>query len=183
MQDQEFQILLEKPEDEPALSALCQQAFGPGRFTRTAYRIREGTPPVAELSLSGWLHGKIIAGIRFTALTVGGAPGALLLGPLVVAPEYNGKGYGKTLVYEGLTHAKEEGFDLVILVGDLPYYGRFGFRQIPHGQIVLPGPVDPDRLLACELREGALAETAGMVQGMGKSGARPVLAEVRAPAA
>jgi len=158
-------ITPELPADGAALSRLCAIAFGPGRFARTAYRIREGVPPVGNLCLTGRLDDRLIAGIRFTAITIGGENSALLLGPLVVEPEYNGKGYGRALMQEGLERAKAAGYRLVILVGDLPYYRRFGFVQVPVGQIVLPGPVDPNRLLACELTDGALASASGVVLG------------------
>jgi predicted N-acetyltransferase YhbS len=164
----EFQIRLEQACDEAALSKLSADAFGPGRFTRTAYRIRETTPPAAKLCLAGWLNDRLIAGIRFTPLSVDGRAGALLLGPLVVDPEFKGQGYGKTLVDTGLTRAREEGYHLVLLVGDMPYYGRFGFKPVPPGQISLPGPVDPTRLLAFELQPGALETYRGHVQGSGE---------------
>ena len=159
-----FHIRNEVEGDEPALSALSAEAFGPGRFARTAYRVREGVPPIPWLCLTGWLDGRLVGGIRFTALTIGGEGRALLLGPLVVHPAYNGKGFGKALVVEGLERARAQGFALVVLVGDMPYYGRFGFVQVPRGQITLPGPVDPARLLALELVPGALADASGLVQ-------------------
>jgi predicted N-acetyltransferase YhbS len=81
-----------------------------------------------------------------------------------VDPVHNGKGYGKALVAEGLARARAQGFRLVVLVGDMPYYGRFGFVPVPPGQIRLPGPVDPARLLALELVAGALGNAAGLVQ-------------------
>ena len=165
MPNNEFIITPEQAADGPALSKLSANAFGPGRFVRTAYRIREGVPPVAELCLTGRLDGGLIAGIRFTSITIGGENSALLLGPLVVDPRYGGKGYGKALMGQGLAKAKAAGYRLVVLVGDLPYYERFGFQQVPVGQIVLPGPVDPHRLLACELSEGALASANGLVLG------------------
>ena len=159
-----FHIRNEIEGDEPELSALSAEAFGPGRFARTAYRVREGVPPIPSLCLTGWLDGKLVGGIRFTALTIGGEGRALLLGPLVVHPAYNGKGFGKALVGEGIERARAQGFALVVLVGDMPYYGRFGFVQVPRGQITLPGPVDPERLLALELVPGALADACGLVQ-------------------
>jgi predicted N-acetyltransferase YhbS len=170
MQNARFEIRLETEADAPALSELSARAFGPGRFTRTAYRIRETTPPVPALCLTGWLGRRLIAGIRFTPLEIGGANGALLLGPLVVDPAFKGQGYGKTLVDKGLTHAREEGYSLVILVGDMPYYGRFGFAPVPFGQITLPGPVDPARLLAFELKPGSLKAARGPVLGAGGKG-------------
>lgn len=86
-----------------------------------------------------------------------------MLGPLAVEPFLAGKGVGRRLIAESLEAAKAEGIRLVILVGDLPYYGRFGFFGIPPGQIRLPGPVDPDRMLAAELVPGALTSFSGLV--------------------
>ncbi|ODA66987.1 Acetyltransferase (GNAT) family protein [Methyloligella halotolerans] len=131
MPNTEFTITPEQAADEPALSRLAANAFGPGRFARTAYRIREGVPPVPFLCLTGRLNDELIAGIRFTPITIGGENSALLLGPLVVDPRHGGKGYGKALMGEGLKKAKAAGYRLVILVGDLPYYERFGFVQVP----------------------------------------------------
>ncbi len=159
-----FEIHPETAADEAALSKLSAEAFGPGRFARSAYRVREGVLPVAALSLTGWLDGRLVGGIRFTAVRIGEAEGGLLLGPLVVDPEVKGKGYGKALVAEGLVRAKDEGFGLVLLVGDVPYYGRFGFAPVAPGRITLPGPVDPARLLALELVSGALQSAAGQVK-------------------
>jgi predicted N-acetyltransferase YhbS len=164
MHASKFQIRDEDENDVPALSELSAEAFGPGRFGRTAYRIREGVPPVSSLSLTAWLDERLVGGIRFTAVTIGEEGSALLLGPLVVDPAHKGEGYGKALAEEGLTRARAHGFRLVVLVGDMPYYGRFGFVPIPRGQIMLPGPVDPARLLALELVPGALASAAGLVQ-------------------
>lgn len=159
-----FTIKLQMPGDEPALSNLAAEAFGPGRFARSAYRVREGVPPVASLSLAGWRDGTLVGGIRFTAIEIGAQENALLLGPLVVAPSVKGSGYGRALAEEGLRRARAEGFALVLLVGDMPYYGRFGFAPVPPGRIALPGPVDPARLLALELQPGALAHASGVVK-------------------
>jgi predicted N-acetyltransferase YhbS len=159
-----FEIRLETAADAPALSQLSAEAFGPGRFARTAYRVREGVPPVSPLCLTGWLDGALVGGIRFTAVGIGDAGGGALLGPLVVAPAVKGKGYGKALVGEGLVRARDEGFRLVLLVGDMSYYGRFGFAPVTPGKIALPGPVDPARLLALELVPGALEGAAGQVR-------------------
>ena len=102
--------------------------------------MREGIPPVRTLCLCGELDGKLIGGIRFTAIRIGETEGAALLGPLVVDPAEKGKGYGRALVEEGLMRARAEGFALVILVGDMPYYARFGFKPVSPGQIVLGSP-------------------------------------------
>ena len=151
------------PADIPAISALHARVFGPGRFARTAYRVREGAPLASRFCLASFLGGELIAALRFTEVTIGGKGGALLLGPLAVEPRVAGQGYGKRLVADGLGNAKSAGVRLVVLVGDEPYYGRFGFRPVPPGRITLPGPVDPRRLLAAELTPGALAGFEGMV--------------------
>ncbi|HYB05720.1 MAG TPA: N-acetyltransferase [Methyloceanibacter sp.] len=164
MHASKFQIRDENENDAAALSELSAEAFGPGRFGRTAYRIREGVPPVLSLSLTAWFDERLVGGIRFTAVTIGEEESALLLGPLVVDPAHKGKGYGKALVEEGLTRARAQGFRLVVLVGDMPYYGRFGFVPVPRGQIVLPGPVDSARLLALEFVPGTLAGAAGLAR-------------------
>ncbi len=158
-----FEIRLQSTADQAALSRLSAEAFGPGRFARTAYRVREGVASVSALSLAGWLDGRFVGGIQFTAIRIGAEPGGLLLGPLVVDPAVKGSGYGKALVVEGLARAKDEGFGLVLLVGDMPYYGQFGFAPVGPGQITLPGPVDPARLLAAELKPGALEGAAGQI--------------------
>jgi predicted N-acetyltransferase YhbS len=159
-----FEIRLETNGDGEALSRLSTEAFGPGRFARSAYRVREGVPPVASLCLCAALNGKLVGGIRFTAIRIGRQQNAALLGPLVIDPAEKGKGIGRALVQEGLSRAKAVGFGLVLLVGDMPYYGRFGFQPVPFGQITLPGPVDPARLLALELIPGSLADAAGQVK-------------------
>lgn len=160
-----FEIRPETDGEAAILSQLSAEAFGPGRFARSAYRVREGIPPVAKLSLVGWRDGRVVGGIRFTAIRIGEENDALLLGPLVVDPAEAGKGFGRALVEEGLARAKQEGFALVLLVGDMPYYGRFGFAPVRPGQIAMPGPVDPARLLALELVPGALARAQGEVRG------------------
>jgi predicted N-acetyltransferase YhbS len=165
MSSSTFEIRLETDGDAQVLSQLSAEAFGPGRFTRSAYRVREGVPPVKALCLCGLLDERLVGGIRFTAIRIGESGGAALLGPLVVDPAEKGKGYGKALVQEGLARARSEGFSLVLLVGDMPYYGRFGFQPVPAGQIILPGPVDPARLLSLELVPGVLAATSGTVKG------------------
>jgi predicted N-acetyltransferase YhbS len=129
--------------DLPLILALHRRVFGPGRFARTAYRVREGTPPVSRFCLMAMLDKELVAAIRFTEVKIGDTPGVLLLGPLAVEPRVAGQGYGKRIVAEGIENARRAGVKLVVLVGDLPYYGRFGFVRVPAGQIMLPGPVDP----------------------------------------
>lgn len=151
------------PEDSADIGALHARAFGPGRFTRTAYRVREGSPAFSAFCRVCRIDGVLVAAVRFTPILVGGKGGALLLGPLAVNPDFANQGYGRGLVGEALDAARQAGIQLVVLVGDEPYYARLGFKRIPHGQITLPGPVDPHRLLAVELAGGALAHYSGAV--------------------
>ncbi len=153
-----------QPLDSAEIAALHARAMGPGRFARTAYRVREGAgdefSPFCRVCLIG---GQIAAAVRFTPVRIGGKAGALLLGPLAVDPAFANQGHGRGLVAQALEVARSAGIALVILVGDEPYYGRLGFRRVPWGQVTLPGPVDPNRLLAAELAEGALSGFAGPV--------------------
>ncbi len=164
MANSEVTFRLEAPADCRAIKKLYSDVLGPGRFTRTAYRLRRGTPPIPSLCFTAWHKDQIIGSIRFTALTIDGKSGALLLGPLVISPSFAGRGYGLKLVAEGLKKSRELRYHLVILVGDLPYYERAGFSRIPAERIKLPGPVDPLRLLGCELVPGALNDYVGFAR-------------------
>ena len=151
------------PADFPAVSRLHAKVFGPGRFTRTAYRVREGAPPLSPYCRVALLGDRLVAAVRFTPINIGRLGGALLLGPLAVDPDLAGQGFGKRLIGEAMEAAKADGVKLVVLVGDEPYYGRFGFHPVPLGQITLPGPVDPQRLLAAELQPAVLPAFIGVV--------------------
>jgi predicted N-acetyltransferase YhbS len=159
-------IRLQTPDDFTALISLNENAFGPGRFARTAYRVREGAVSEPRLSLCADLDDAIIGAVQFTPIAIGGVPGALLLGPLITAEGHKNHGHGLRLMQEGLRRARALGYKLVILVGDLPYYARAGFGPTPRGRIVLPGPVDPERLLCVELIPGALDAYRGLVRGL-----------------
>ncbi|MEJ8572260.1 N-acetyltransferase [Microbaculum marinum] len=156
-------IVNEQPDHVPAIEAMLDEAFGPGRFARTAYRVREGTEPIAELSFVALLGNRPAGAVRLSPITIGGTP-ALFLGPLVVHPDHKNRGIGLALMLRSLQAARACGHRLVVLVGDAPYYARAGFAPIPAGQVRLPGPVDPARLLAMELVPGALAEARGMAR-------------------
>lgn len=149
--------------DLDAISALHRAAFGPGRFARTAYRVREGTPQLTRFCRAGLVGTRLVAALRFTPVRVGATANALLLGPVAVAPDVAGKGYGRALIARAIDDARAAGQHLVLLVGDMPYYARFGFQPVPPGQIALPGPVNPARLLALELEPGALARYRGQI--------------------
>ena len=150
-------------DDLDEIVALQSRAFSPGRFARTAYRLREGTPMLSPFCRVARAGDRLIAAVRMTPITIGGEPGALLLGPLAVDPEWAGRGYARRLVAEVLDTARAAGERLVLLVGDMAYYGRLGFSPVPPGQIRLPGPLDPARLLVAELQAGACARFRGMV--------------------
>jgi len=160
--DRSYAVRPERPADQSAIDDLLARAFGPGRHVLTANRLREGVEPIAELSLVAEEDGALVASVRFWPIRIGSAP-ALLLGPLVVAPDRRNQGYGLAVMRRGLELAGKAGHRLVMLVGDPPYYARAGFAPVPPGRIALPGPVDPRRVLAVELVPGALAEATGRV--------------------
>jgi predicted N-acetyltransferase YhbS len=160
MADLPLVLELETPDDAEAIQHLNDRVFGPGRFARTAYRIRERADPDPSLSFVARV-GTLMVGANAMTPIVIGAVKALLLGPLIVEPVFRSQGIGEALVARSLEAAKAQGWKLVILVGDEPYYGRVGFQRVPAGRIVLPGPVDPARLLYCELEAGALEAAEG----------------------
>lgn len=152
-----------EPDDLPDVAALHARVFGPGRFARSAYRVRERTPAISSFCHGAFLGSRLIAALRLTPITIGGTPNALLLGPLAVDPQFVNQGYGRRIVGDAIGDAKDSGVDLIVLVGDMPYYGRFGFQPVPPGQIVFPGPVAPHRILALELDAGTLAGFRGVM--------------------
>jgi predicted N-acetyltransferase YhbS len=125
--------------------------------------VREGTAEFSPFCRVCRIDGRLAAAVRFTPISVGGNGRALLLGPLAVDPAFANQRYGRGLVATALEAARAAGISLVVLVGDEPYYARLGFRPVPRGQITLPGPVGPDRLLAAELAPGTLATYSGFV--------------------
>ena len=162
MQLSPFTVIAERAEDGAAIDELHEEAFGPGQFARTAYRLREGVPHDPKLSLVALSGNELIGSVRLTPIFIGGRP-ALLLGPLAVRPAHAGRGAGRLLVRTSLEAARVAGHGIVLLVGDEPYYGPLGFARLKPGSVQLPGPVDPFRLLAAELQPGALTGLSGMV--------------------
>lgn len=157
--------LIIRPEllaDSDAIERLHERAFGPGRFARTASRLREGAPHLMDLSYTALVGTLIVGSVRLTPVLAGAAP-ALMLGPLTVDPYFENRGIGSALITQSMATAREKGHELVLLVGDEPYYRRFGFKKIPVDQLSLPGPVNPDRFLASELVEGVLAKAKGLI--------------------
>lgn len=140
----QFDITAAAP-DAAALTELLDACFGPGRLARTAERLREGNRPIAGLSHCVTQDGRLSAAISFWPLRIGAAP-ALLLGPLAVHPDMQGQGVGRQLMQHALSALDEARFPVVLLVGDLPYYEKAGFKIAP-AAVHMPGPVDPARLL------------------------------------
>ena len=157
-------LTAETPDDGPAIEKLHERAFGPGRFARTAARLREGVPACLDLSFVARIGSMIVGSVRLTPMHIG-EHRALLLGPLTVEPAFRSRGIGMALMQASLEAAAAEGHRLVLLVGDEPYYGRAGFRRIPPGRVILPGPVDPMRFLVRELVEGAFEGVEGAARG------------------
>jgi predicted N-acetyltransferase YhbS len=150
----------ERPADDAAIEAIHDEAFGPGRYARAAFRLREGVPHDPALSFVAEAGGRLVASVRLTPIRIGGRP-AMLLGPLAVVPEFKGRGAGKRLVTIALEAARASGHAVVMLVGDEPYYGPLGFVRLPRYQVTLPAPADPDRVLFAGLVPGALDGLAG----------------------
>lgn len=156
-------ILSETADDAEAIDRLNERTFGPGRYAKTAYRIREGVSHLLDLSFTARIGTLLVGSIRLSPIRIGTAP-ALLLGPLTVEPPFRDQGIGKTLITRALDEARNKGYRLVVLVGDEPYYGKAGFKRIPKGQATMPGPVDPARLLVAELVDGAFAGVTGAIR-------------------
>jgi len=156
-------ILPETAADAPAIERLHERTFGPGRFARAAFRIREGRGHVLTLSFTARIGSLLIGSVRLTPICIGEAP-ALLLGPLTVEPPFRSHGVGSALVQRALSEAKSSAHKLVVLVGDEPIYAKSGFKSIPKGQVKMPGPVDPARLLVAELAAGAFDGVAGLIR-------------------
>lgn len=151
----------ESPEDYDAVEKLAEHAFGPGRFARSAFRLREGVKHESDLSFTVHRNGILVGSVILTKILIGGDE-ALLLGPLIVAPECKNEGVGAKLMHEAVRAATEAGYEAILLVGDFDYYKKFGFDQVAHGQIKMPGPADPARILLCPLMDGAKEKFKGL---------------------
>ncbi len=157
-------IRREETRDTAAADAIVAAAFGPGRFAKSAYRLREGVAGVAELSFVGEEGARIVGTVRYWPVMIGGQA-ALMLGPIAIVADRQGQGIALALMQTSLAEAKRLGHRAVVLVGDEPYYGRAGFARIqPTGRITMPGPVDAARLLGLSLADGALEAMAGEVR-------------------
>jgi predicted N-acetyltransferase YhbS len=148
-----------------AVERLYDDVFGPARFHKASYLFREGVAPVQELSWIALEGDRLVGAIRYWPILVGETGhSALLLGPLAIAQDRAGKGIGRALMFKTLDLAAQLGHDLVLLVGDVDYYKRFGFvPATPHG-FVMPGESRPDRLQVAPLKDNVLGRIAGEVR-------------------
>ena len=167
-----FAIRAERSSDVVAREALLDACFGDNRHTRTCQRLRDGRAPAEGLALSALVRGRLVGTVRLWLVSVGGSP-ALMLGPLAVEASSRKFGAGAALMDHALAAAKARGYRAVILLGDAPYYIRFGFSGEKTGELLLPGPFERDRLLGLELVEGALDGAWGMIAPTGKLLATP----------
>ncbi|MBE7202995.1 MAG: N-acetyltransferase, partial [Parafilimonas terrae] len=161
-----FRLRDERSGDVLAREALLDAAFGAGRLAKTSERLREGRLPAEGLSFVATVDGEVAGTLRFWHIEAGCQP-VLLLGPLAVAARHRSLGLGGALMRHGLARAKKFGHEAVILVGDAPYYGRFGFTRLPEGKLRMPGPVDPARFVGLDLVPGTLARAEGRIVGTG----------------
>lgn len=156
-----YRLEEESADDWWEVEALYDLCFAPGRTALSSYRLRDGVDPVRPLCLT--LRddtGALSAAIRYWPVSVGGLP-VLLLGPIAVHPTRQGEGLGAYLIHESLAEARRLGWQRVLLVGDAPYYTRFGFRRLAGVQ--MPPPTNPDRVLGLDLVPGAWAGVRGPV--------------------
>jgi len=163
MRELKLTILPETADDALAIERLHERTFGPGRYARSAYRIRESRGHLHALSFTARIGTLLVGSVRLTPICIGETK-ALLLGPLTVEPPFRSRGIGGALLARALRDAKAAGHTLVVLVGDEPYYAKSGFKRIPKGLVKMPGPVDPARLLVAELKAGAFNGVSGMVR-------------------
>jgi predicted N-acetyltransferase YhbS len=163
MTDLSLTILPETADDAVPIERLHERTFGPGRYAKSAYRLRERTDHRLEFSFTARIGTLLVGSVRLSPSRVGETAG-LLLGPLTVEPPFRERGIGYALIGRALKEAKAKGHRLVVLVGDEPYYGKAGFKPIPKGRCAMPGPVDPARLLVCELVDGAFEGVSGPIR-------------------
>ncbi len=166
-----FTIRCERSSDVVAREALLDVCFGTNRDLRPCQRLRDGFAPAEGLAFSAVAQGRLVGSIRLWHVSAGGAS-VLLLGPLAVDPSCRKLGLGKALMHRALTAAKARRHNAVILLGDAPYYARFGFSALKTGELSLPGPFERDRLLGLELKQGALDGASGMIVSTGSAALR-----------
>jgi predicted N-acetyltransferase YhbS len=161
-----FVIRAERASDVVAREVLLDACFGDNRHARTCQRLRDGRAPAEGLAFAAARNGRLVGTLRLWHVSAGGLP-ALVLGPLAVDASCRELGVGAALMTNALAAAKARGHGAVILLGDAPYYARFGFSALKTSELSLPGPFERDRLLGLELREGALDGAWGMIGSTG----------------
>jgi predicted N-acetyltransferase YhbS len=153
----------------PARERLLDACFLGNRRAKTSERLREGRLPARGLAFAATRAGRLVGTLRLWHVETGDARPALLLGPLAVDPAIQGQGLGSVMMQAALGRAESLGHGAVLLVGDAPYYARFGFSALKTGALALPGPFEPERLLGLELRAGALDGATGMIVPTGRA--------------
>lgn len=162
-----IQIRNETQTDVGARERLLDACFGPSRFAKTSQRLRAGRLPAEGLSLTATQDGRVVGTVRLWNVEAGSGHSALLLGPLAVDPELQGSGLGSGLMRAALGRAASLGHAAVLLVGDAPYYARFGFAQAKADRLSMPGPFERVRFLGLDLQAGALDDARGVLQATG----------------
>jgi predicted N-acetyltransferase YhbS len=175
-------IRQERKTDAAAREQLLDRAYGPARFTKSSARLREDRLPSAGLSFVAVENGQVVGTVRLWDVSAGPGCRALMLGPLAVSPEHQSKGIGGKLMKQAIATARMRGHGAILLVGDAPYYGRFGFSAEKTGSLWMPGPYQQDRLLALELNAGALDGAHGMIGATGRLAPKPDLGSLVAAA-
>jgi predicted N-acetyltransferase YhbS len=169
-----IRILDETAPDVGTREALLDAAFGPGRAEKTCERLRESRRPAEGLAIVAKDGNDLVGTLRLWHIEAGPGRPALLLGPLAVARSHRCLGLGTRLICEALFRAVVRGHDAVLLVGDAPYYRRFGFdRRLTQG-LIMPGFVETERFLGLELAPGALADACGPVLAAGACDVPPL---------
>jgi predicted N-acetyltransferase YhbS len=163
----------EKHGDIAAREDLLDRVWSAARFEKTAERLREGRSPAAGLSLIAEQDEQLVGTVRLWHVCAGPGRPALLLGPLAVDEAERGRGVGAALMQRAMAVARRRGHRAVILIGDAPYYGRFGFSAEKTGALWLPGPCERHRLLGCELTSGALDGARGLIGATGRAMPKP----------
>jgi predicted N-acetyltransferase YhbS len=157
-----WQIRPERPEDAARIEALNDDGFGPGRYAKSAYRLREGVEPEKSLGFVAERNGTVLGTVRFWPIVVG-KDEALMLGPLAVQSDQRGSGMGVALMKHGIEAARRTDHAAILLVGDEAYYKRAGFMRIASGRVRFPGPVDAARVLGLPLKDNALQTLSGNI--------------------
>jgi predicted N-acetyltransferase YhbS len=165
-----FAIRAERASDVVAREALLDACFGENRHQRTCQRLRDGRAPATGLALVAVREGQLVGSVRLWHVSAGGTP-ALVLGPLAVEATSRKLGIGAALVNHALAAARARGHGAVVLLGDAPYYGQFGFSDRKARELALPGAFERERLLALELSDGALDGAWGMIVPTGVAAA------------